>query len=74
MPPTSPLLDERAEALQHLHFQMSLLRLTALPAEGKGPSVESLRPRQEASTADLELEQLSLAATRLEPSPHGSAA
>jgi hypothetical protein len=49
------------QALQHLQFQMSLLRLTALPNKLRG--AEALALRQQASSADLMLEELSLVAT-----------
>jgi hypothetical protein len=59
-----PHLNEEAhEAMQHLQFQMSLLRLTALPNKLRG--AEALALRQEASSADLLLEELSLVASNL---------
>lgn len=56
--------EEARETLQHLQFQMSLLRLTALPNKLRG--AEALALRQEASSADLKLEELSLVATNLQ--------
>lgn len=64
--------DEREEALQHLQFQMSLLRLTALPAEGKGAVPENLRQRQDASSADLRIEELVLSANHSASSRRGT--
>lgn len=62
-PQSSAQLNEEArEAMQHLQFQMSLLRLTALPNKLRG--VEALALRQEASSADLLLEELSLVAAK----------
>jgi hypothetical protein len=55
--------NEAREALQHLQFQMSLLRLTALPAQMRG--AEALALRQQASSADVQLEELSHAAMHL---------
>jgi len=61
--PSQQLNEEAREALQHLQFQMSLLRLTALPTKLRG--AEALALRQEASSADLMIEELSLAAIKL---------
>ncbi len=55
------LAQESQEALRHLQFQMSLLRLTALPNKLRG--AEALALRQQASSADLLLEELSMVAT-----------
>ncbi len=52
--------QETQEALRHLQFQMSLLRLTALPNKLRG--TEALALRQQASSADLMLEELSMVA------------
>lgn len=59
-PSSAHLNEEAREAMQHLQFQMSLLRLTALPNKLRG--VEALALRQQASSADLMLEELSLVA------------
>jgi hypothetical protein len=58
---TPQSLADTDQALQHLQFQMSLLRLTALPNKLRG--AEALALRQQASSADLMLEELSLVAT-----------
>jgi hypothetical protein len=64
-PLSSAHLNEEAhEAMQHLQFQMSLLRLTALPNKLRG--AEALALRQEASSADLMLEELSVVASSLQ--------
>lgn len=61
---TGPMAEEAREALEHLQFQMSLLRLTALPNQLRG--AEALALRQQASSADLLLEELSLVANNLQ--------
>ncbi len=64
-PLASQRLNEEAhEVMQHLQFQMSLLRLTALPNKLRG--AEALALRQQASSADLLLEELSLVASNLQ--------
>ncbi len=68
MPNTSLFHETPEQTIEHMQFQMSLLRLTALPGEARASletrqekAAEALLVRKQASTADLVLEELSLA-------------
>ncbi len=55
--------DSGVQALEHIHFQLSLLRLTAVPLKCRGAEAKGLS-EPEFDSAESLIEEMAVAATR----------